>query len=129
MCNKSILANSTSLVHLIDIIDSAQQTLVVCVMAITCTHLADAILQAKKCGVSVRIVVDSTMVGTKGSQIPRLRQYNILTCSMSCPGGLMHNKFAVIDAFESIFFFIYKVGKIKQRDSYEWTWTGVLCND
>ena len=49
----------------------------------------------------MRIVVDSTMVDTKGSQLPRLRQYNILTCSMSCPGGLMHNKFAVVDAFKS----------------------------
>lgn len=133
MCSKSILANSTSLIHLIDIIDSAQQTLVVCVMVITCTHLADAIIRAKKRGVSVRIVVDSTMVETKGSQLPRLRQYNILTCSMSCPGGLMHNKFAVVDAFESNSDPSIKLAKSSRgtamSGSFNWTWTGVICNE
>ena len=102
-------------------------------MAITCTHLADAIIRAKKRGVSVRIVVDSTMVETKGSQTPRLHQYNILTCSMSCPGGLMHNKFAVIDAFESNSVSYIKSAKSSRgtamSGSFNWTWTGVLYNE
>ena len=95
--------------------------------------MADAIIRGKKRGVSVHIVVDSTMVETKGIQIPRLRQYNILTCSMSCPGGLMHNKFAVIDAFESNSVSYIKSAKSSRgtamSGSFNWTWTGVLYNE
>ena len=95
--------------------------------------MADAIIRTKKRSVSVRIVVDSTMVETKGSQIPRLRQYNILTCSISCPGDLIHNTFAVIGAFESNSVSYIKSAKSSRgtamSGSFNWTWTGVLYNE
>jgi len=144
VCSKNILATSTSLIHLIDVIDSAQQTLVVCVMAITCTQLADAIIRAKKRGVNVRVVVDSTMVDIKGCQLLKLRSNHILTFSMSCPGGLMHNKFAVVDAHvapnsnSSKKLDGYNLGAkslskssrgTAMSGSFNWTWTGVICNE
>lgn len=135
--NKSVLATSTSLIHLVKLIDSAQQSLMVCVMVITCTQLADAIIRAKMRGVSVRVVADSTMVETNGCQFIKLRKSNILIRSMSCPGGLMHNKFAVIDAnsFGSTNSDQYKSDTIKSSGgtamsgSFNWTWTAVICNE
>lgn len=130
--NKSILATSTSLIHLVNLIDSAQQNLMVCVMVITCTQLADSIIRAKKRGVSVRVVADSTMVETNGCQLSKLRKSNILIRAMSCPGGLMHNKFAVIDAhyLRSEFAKSSKSsGGTAMSGSFNWTWTAVICNE
>lgn len=137
--NKSILATSTSLIHLVKLIDSAQQSLMVCVMVITCTQLTDAIIRAKKRGVSVRLVADSTMVEASGCQLTKLRTSNILIRSMSCPGGLMHNKFAVIDArsFRSTESNGCNSGANSSMSSrgtamsgsFNWTWTAVICNE
>lgn len=55
-------------------IDSATESLDVCVYTITSFKLADAVLRKFKEGVKVRVITDASMSFCDGSQIPSFRK-------------------------------------------------------
>ena len=107
-------------------IESAKQELLVAVYAFTSDDLASALVQAKKRGVTVQVVVDRefdrTNDNSKGKfleaqKIPLRR----VSASPSKIGekepGLMHQKFAVIDR------------RVVFTGSYNWTQSAESRND
>ncbi|XP_070160616.1 mitochondrial cardiolipin hydrolase [Polyergus mexicanus] len=81
---------------IINYLDSATDTLDICMYFFTCLPLVKAIINAHKRGVVVRIVLDESMTQNDGSQImcfykegikPKFKQLDVL----------MHHKFVIID--------------------------------
>ncbi|XP_050465042.1 uncharacterized protein LOC126858607 isoform X2 [Cataglyphis hispanica] len=82
--------------RIIDYLDSATDTLDICMYFFTCLPLVKAIIHAHKKGVVVRIVLDESMTQNDGSQTmcfykegikPKFKQLDVL----------MHHKFVIID--------------------------------
>jgi phosphatidylserine/phosphatidylglycerophosphate/cardiolipin synthase-like enzyme len=110
--------------HILREIGSAQKELLVAVYAFTSDELASALVQAKKRGVVVQIVIDREFdlanEKSKGrffdaQKIP-LRRISGAKSGEKDP-GLMHQKFAVIDR------------KIIFAGSYNWTYSAESFND
>ncbi|CAL1687022.1 unnamed protein product [Lasius platythorax] len=82
--------------RIIDYLDSATDTLDICMYFLTCSSLVKAITKAHKRGVVVRIVLDESMAQHDRSQVmwfykegikPKYKQLDVL----------MHHKFVIID--------------------------------
>jgi len=71
-CRFSHKENSLS--KLFTCMTSARKSIDVCVFVITCSDLADLLIQAYKKGVIVRVVTDNEQVDVPGSQIWKLRK-------------------------------------------------------
>jgi phosphatidylserine/phosphatidylglycerophosphate/cardiolipin synthase-like enzyme len=112
--------------HILHAIDGAKQELLVAVYAFTSDDLANALVQAKKRGVRVQVIVDREFDGANdnskakfldGQKIPLRR----LSGAPGKPGdkdaGLMHQKFAVIDR------------RVVFTGSYNWTNSAENRND
>jgi phosphatidylserine/phosphatidylglycerophosphate/cardiolipin synthase-like enzyme len=112
--------------HILRELETAKQELLVAVYAFTSDDLANALVQAKKRGVAVQVVVDRefdrTNDNSKGKfldaqKIPVRR----LSGAPGKPGdkdpGLMHQKFAIIDR------------RIVFSGSYNWTNSAENRND
>lgn len=83
---------------LIVFLDSAKDTLDICVFNITDNDLARAIGNAKQRGVEVRIITDDEQLKCRGNDVERLEgQYGIPFKTDNDPDKFMHSKFAVID--------------------------------
>lgn len=104
--------------HIIQEIDKSQRELLIAVYAFTSDDLARAVVQAKKRGVSVQIILDHEFDGAnerskgrflEGHQIPLKRVSGTKPLSLDKEAGLMHQKFSVIDR------------KIVFTGSYNWT--------
>jgi phosphatidylserine/phosphatidylglycerophosphate/cardiolipin synthase-like enzyme len=107
-------------------IDQAKKELLVAVYAFTNDELANALVQAKKRGVAVQVVIDRDFdVRTDNSKgkffesnkIPLRRVAGTKAKSLERDAGLMHQKFAVIDR------------KILFTGSYNWTHSAENSND
>lgn len=107
-------------------IDQAKKELLVAVYAFTNDELAAALVQAKKRGVAVQVVVDREFDGrnqsSKGkyfdaNKIPLRRLSGMKSKNSDRDAGLMHQKFAVIDR------------KIVFTGSYNWTHSADNSND
>lgn len=107
-------------------IDQAKKELLVAVYAFTNDELANALVQAKKRGVAVQVVIDRDFdVRTDNSKgkffesnkIPMRRVAGTKAKSLERDAGLMHQKFAVIDR------------KILFTGSYNWTHSAENSND
>jgi len=107
-------------------IDKAQKELLVAVYAFTSEDLARAVVQARKRGVSVQIVVDREFdAANERSQgkfletqkIPLRRISGMKPAAPERDAGLMHQKFSVIDR------------KIVLTGSYNWTRSAESSND
>ncbi|KAJ2756711.1 hypothetical protein H4S06_003260 [Coemansia sp. BCRC 34490] len=84
--------------QLIEFLNSAQDTLDICVFNITDNDIARAIGNAQKRGVRVRIVTDDEQLKCQGNDVERLSdQYGIPFKTDNDPQKFMHSKFAVID--------------------------------
>ena len=112
--------------HILREIDQAKKELLVAVYAFTNEDLAKALVQAKKRGLVVQIVVDREFdAGNEKSKgkffeaekIPLRRVSGGKSKSQERDGGLMHQKFAVIDR------------RIVFTGSYNWTHSADNLND
>ena len=112
--------------HILREIEQAKQELLVAVYAFTNDDLAGALVQAKKRGVSVQIVIDREfdLANEKskgkfldGQKIPVRRISGIKSKTAEKDAGLMHQKFAVIDR-RTLF-----------TGSYNWTHSADNFND
>ena len=107
-------------------IDQAKQELLVAVYAFTHDELAQALVQAKKRGVNVQVVLDRGFdAGNERSKGKFFEAQKIPLRRVAAPrapaqdrdGGLMHQKFAVIDR------------RIVFTGSYNWTHSADRVND
>ena len=112
--------------HILREIEQAKKELLVAVYAFTSDDLAGALVQAKKRGVSVQVVVDREFDAanekSKGKffdvqKIPLRRVSGNKMKAQEKDAGLMHQKFAVIDR------------KIVFTGSYNWTHSAESFND
>ena len=112
--------------HILREIDQAKKELLVAVYAFTHDELANALVQAKKRGVTVQVVIDREFDAgnerSKGkffeTQKISLRRLSALRApTQDKDGGLMHQKFAVIDR------------RVVFTGSYNWTHAADSSND
>ena len=112
--------------HILREIEQAKKELLVAVYAFTSDDLAAAVVQAKKRGVSVQVIIDreydATNEKSKGKflesqKIPLRRVSGAKTNAPEKDAGLMHQKFAVIDR------------KVVFTGSYNWTRSADNRND
>ena len=112
--------------HILREIDQAKKELLVAVYAFTNDDLANALVQAKKRGLVVQIVIDrefdngnekSKSKFFEAERIPLRRVSGIKSKSLERDSGLMHQKFAVIDR------------RIVFTGSYNWTHSADNLND
>jgi phosphatidylserine/phosphatidylglycerophosphate/cardiolipin synthase-like enzyme len=112
--------------HIIREIEKAQKELLIAVYAFTSDELAHAVVQAKKRGVSVQVVLDREFdAGNEKSKAKFLEQQRIPLKRISGTKpvtpekdpGLMHQKFSVIDR------------KVVFTGSYNWTYSADSLND
>ena len=112
--------------HIVREIDNAKRELLVAVYAFTSDDLAGALVQAKKRGLMVQVIIDrefdSRNDKSKGKflevqRIPVRRLSGSKALHSAREGGLMHQKFAVIDR------------RIVFTGSYNWTQAADSFND
>jgi phosphatidylserine/phosphatidylglycerophosphate/cardiolipin synthase-like enzyme len=112
--------------HIVREIDKAQKELLVAVYAFTSEDLAKAVVQARKRGVSVQIVLDREFDAAnersqgkflEAQKIPLRRISGMKPAVPERDAGLMHQKFSVIDR------------KIVLTGSYNWTRSADSSND
>jgi phosphatidylserine/phosphatidylglycerophosphate/cardiolipin synthase-like enzyme len=112
--------------HIARELEQAKKELLVAVYAFTSDDLAGALVQAKKRGVSVQVILDREFDAgsdkSKGKffdaqKIPVRRIAGIKSAAPDKENGLMHQKFAVIDR-KTVF-----------TGSYNWTHSAESLND
>ena len=112
--------------HILREIEQAKQELLVAVYAFTSDDLASAVVQAKKRGVLVQVIIDREFDAanekSKGrfldaQKIPLRRLSGIKAGAPEKDAGLMHQKFAIIDR------------KLVFTGSYNWTHSADTLND
>ena len=112
--------------HILREIEQAKKELLVAVYAFTNDDLAAAVVQAKKRGVSVQVIIDREFDAAneksrgrflEGQKIPLRRVSGIKSNALEKDAGLMHQKFAVIDR------------KLVFTGSYNWTHSADALND
>ena len=113
-------------IHILREIDNAKKELLVAVYAFTSDDLAGALVEAKKRGVIVQVIIDrefdSRNDKSKGKflelqKIPVRRLSGSKPADSEREGGLMHQKFAVVDR------------RIVFTGSYNWTQSADNYND
>jgi|Deesub1362A_J573_1020465.scaffolds.fasta_scaffold01043_9 hypothetical protein len=93
---------------LIELMDSATQTLDIAMYYFTDDDLGEAVIRAYRRGVKVRILLDESQVGASGGEYQRLIAEGI-PVAIENTSGLMHHKFVIIDK------------KVTITGSYNWT--------
>ena len=113
-------------VHILREIEQAKNELLVAVYAFTSDDLAAAVVQARKRGVSVQVVIDREFdAGNEKSKgkfleaqkIPVRRLTGTKSVALDRENGLMHQKFAIIDR------------RMVFTGSYNWTHSADRLND
>ena len=113
-------------VHIAREIEQAKKELLVAVYAFTSEELAEALVQAKKRGVMVQVIIDQEFDARndkskgkflEGQKITVRRSSGAKATTANRESGLMHQKFAVIDR-KTIF-----------TGSYNWTYSADSLND
>ncbi|HSK28927.1 MAG TPA: phospholipase D family protein [Candidatus Limnocylindria bacterium] len=112
--------------HILREIEQARKELLVAVYAFTSDDLAQAVVQAKKRGVAVQVILDREFdlanERSKGKffdaqKIPLRRVSGMKAKTAERDAGLMHQKFAVIDR------------RTVLTGSYNWTYSADSLND
>lgn len=83
--------------YLLAILDSATETIDLCMYLITCTDLAQALIAAHRRGVKVRVIVEEEMSTSSESKVQQLLTAGI-TVKSKVLSTFMHHKFCLIDA-------------------------------
>ena len=104
--------------ELIDVIDSADQTLDMAIYSFTDSEIADAVAACSEKGVAVRIISDKTQSGNKYQQkiLNRLKEADI-PIKVDTHSGIMHLKVTIAD------------GKAATTGSYNYTKSADTEND
>jgi phosphatidylserine/phosphatidylglycerophosphate/cardiolipin synthase-like enzyme len=112
--------------HILREIDLAKKELLIAVYAFTSSDLANAVIQAKRRGVSIRVVVDREFDRANENSKARFLEMQevpikrVSGSQMTLPDkepGLMHQKFAIIDR------------RLVFTGSYNWTHSAENRND
>ncbi|KAI9248540.1 hypothetical protein BDA99DRAFT_524964 [Phascolomyces articulosus] len=82
----------------ISVLNSAKSTIDVCVFAMTDDDVADALIDAKKRNVKIRIITDNQQAAGKGADAERLQADHGIPYKTDNTTGYMHNKFAIVDS-------------------------------
>ncbi|XP_033187310.1 mitochondrial cardiolipin hydrolase isoform X2 [Bombus vancouverensis nearcticus] len=82
--------------HIESYMNNAKQSLDVCMYMFTCHSLSNAIVNAHKRGVLVRIIMDRQM-GSNDAAQTALFYNNGIAIRLICQDGLMHHKFMIVD--------------------------------
>jgi phosphatidylserine/phosphatidylglycerophosphate/cardiolipin synthase-like enzyme len=107
-------------------IEAAKKEILVAIYAFTSDELADAVVQARKRGIVVQIVIDREFDMSNGKSKGKLlesqkislkRISGVKSSTAEKEAGLMHQKFAVIDR------------RIVFTGSYNWTRSADVLND
>jgi mitochondrial cardiolipin hydrolase len=101
---------------IIGLLERSRNTVEVCVFTITDDRLADALLGARRNGVSIRVITDNAKAEDLGSDVGRLEQAGIPVRVDRSPYH-MHHKFAVFDAATLL------------TGSYNWTRGAAVDNE
>ncbi len=83
---------------LVQQINSSQKSVHAAVYSFTSAKIANALIEAKKRGVEVRIITDAVQAESKYSKDELLGQNGIEVRIRRIDGGSMHNKFMAIDS-------------------------------
>ncbi|MEC9092820.1 MAG: phospholipase D-like domain-containing protein [Planctomycetota bacterium] len=102
--------------HLQRIISSCRKSIDVCVFTVTDDRLSNALLEAHKRKVAIRIISDDEKASDAGSDIYRLRKSGIRVKTDRDPNH-MHHKFALFDGVRLL------------NGSYNWTRSASLRNE
>lgn len=136
----------TNLTFFLDCLNSAEFSLDVCIFQLTCNEIAEAVTNAVKRGVRVRIITDANNVDSNGSDIRRLNElgspnkgfhYNHkMGIQIRCDERVgsqecrtkphMHHKFCTIDCGQSKK--DYTSNTKLMNGSFNWTRQAVLEN-
>ncbi|KAK3870745.1 hypothetical protein Pcinc_024051 [Petrolisthes cinctipes] len=92
------IKNSTSLVRLVKVLDSARESIVVCLYCLSCKDLIDALVRAKKRGVHVRVLLDRNMCTEVCQRTMDILRENNIPARPNHRSLMMHHKFAIVDA-------------------------------
>ncbi len=99
-------------------IKSAKHSIDVAIYAFTNRKIASALIGASKSGVKVRVIMDRETARSRSSVLPFLLKEGIpVRLKRGSRGGLMHNKYAVID------------GRVVLTGSFNWTRSAERRND
>jgi phosphatidylserine/phosphatidylglycerophosphate/cardiolipin synthase-like enzyme len=98
-------------------LNSATTTLDICVFSITYNVLGDAIIEAHKRGVKVRVISDDEQAKNPGADIERLQAAGVPLKIDLDPKAHMHNKFVLIDK------------QVLLTGSFNWTKQAALKNN
>ena len=99
-------------------IDHAKKFVDVAIYSFTSRKIADALIRAYRRGVRIRVVADEGASRGRRCVVPLLEKFGIpVRYKRGSGGGLMHNKYAVID------------GKIVITGSFNWTKSAEYRND
>lgn len=91
-------------------INKAQSTIDIAIYSFTADQIRDALIAAKNGGVAIRIIADTSSVGSSGSEITTLQGLGFNLKTMAGIGsGIMHNKYMIVD------------GKVLFTGSYNWS--------
>ena len=101
---------------LLDLIKRANDSIHVMIYSFTLGDLGDALIEARKRGVDVKVLVEAENAYSKGSEVPKLVASGVEVALDSNP-YLMHNKVMIVD------------GKIVVTGSYNWSWSAENRND
>lgn len=97
-------------------LDRARQSADVCVFTITDDRIADAIIEAAKRGVRVRVITDNDKSADEGSDIARIEESGV-PVRVDRTEFHMHHKFAIFD------------GSRLLNGSYNWTRSAAAVNE
>lgn len=101
---------------LLDLIARANESIHVMVYGFTLDELGDALIEARRRGVEVKVLIEAESAGWRGSEHERLMANGVEVRLDSNP-DLMHHKVMIVD------------GAIVVTGSYNWTWSAEKEND
>lgn len=102
--------------RIISLIKEAQKNVDVCVFTISDNDISDAIFDAHKRGLKVRVVTDNDKANDRGSDVDRLASQGVNVVK-DISQSHMHNKFAIVDGRKLI------------NGSFNWTRSATKYND
>lgn len=77
--------------------DGAKNSIDAAIYTFTSARIADALIKAKKNGVKVRLIVDGELGLERHAKASLLKRNGIEVRYENNPGGIMHNKYAIVD--------------------------------
>jgi phosphatidylserine/phosphatidylglycerophosphate/cardiolipin synthase-like enzyme len=83
--------------RIVDLINSANETLDIAIFSFTLDEIGDALIDAKNRGVKIRIILENRMRSIRGSEYQRLLDNNI-TIILDKNKDTMHHKFIIVDS-------------------------------